>query len=133
MMRLALAYLVTGVAFVLLDGAFLTLVGPRLYRQEIGELLSGQVRPAPAILFYALYIAGLVYFCVRQGLASGWSAALVSGLILGLVAYGTYDLTCHAVMKAWSWKITLADMAWGAVASAAAGTVGTLVTARLLR
>jgi uncharacterized membrane protein len=133
MMKTVVAYLSTGLVFILLDGAFLTLVGPRLYRPEIGELLSGQVRMAPAILFYALYIAGLVWFCVRQGLDFGWGAALVGGLILGLIAYGTYDLTCHAVMKVWSWKITLADMAWGAFASAAASTVGTLVTAKLVR
>jgi uncharacterized membrane protein len=78
----------------------------------------------PAVLFYLLYVGGLVYFCTWPGLLAGWKRTLISGLALGLVAYGTYDLTCQAVMKEWAWKITLVDMAWGAFASTAASLVG---------
>ena len=131
MLKFAIAYVCTGLVFGLMDGGFLSLVGPKLYKPEIGSLLGDGVRPAPAILFYLLYIAGLIYFCVRPTAMQGWSAALTAGLMLGLVAYGTYDLTCHAVMKVWSWKVTLIDMAWGAIASAAACTCGSLATAAI--
>ena len=130
MNRLLIASVSTAVIFATLDGAFLAIVGPRLYRPEIGSLLAEKVRLAPAVLFYLIYISGLVYFAVRPGLEAGWSQALVSGAILGLVAYAAYDLTCAAVMTTWSVKVTVADMAWGALASAAAAAAGTAIARR---
>ena len=133
MLKLSIAYVATALVFVVMDGAWLSLVGPRLYRPEIGELLSDKVRLAPAIVFYLLYVTGLVYFAVRPGLASGWAQAVVPGLMLGLVAYGAYDLTCQAVMRVWSVKITAGDMIWGAFASAVASAAGAATTPALLR
>ena len=57
----------------------------------------------------------------------------MSGAILGLVAYGAYDLTCQAVMKTWSTKVSAADMAWGAFASAVASAAGVAITQALSR
>jgi uncharacterized membrane protein len=136
MLRIGLAYVCTGVVFLALDAGFLTLVGPRLYRPDIGAILGDSVRIAPAILFYLLYIAGLIYFCVGPALnanagAGGWTRALTAGVVLGLLAYGTYDLTCQSVMRVWTWRITLVDMAWGAFASGAASAVGLLATSAL--
>ena len=128
MLRIGLAYLCTGVVFLVLDAGFLTLVGLRLYRPDIGPLLGDGVRLAPAILFYLLYIAGLVWFCVAPALGGSWMKALSAGVVLGLVAYGTYDLTCQSVMRVWSWKVTLVDLAWGAVASGIASALGLLAT-----
>jgi len=126
MLKIGLAYICTAVVFLLMDAAFLSLIGPRLYRPDIGPLLGDSVRAAPAILFYLLYIAGLVYFCVQPAQSAGWTRALSAGIALGLVAYGTYDLTCQSVMRLWSWKITLVDLAWGAFASGVASTLGLL-------
>ncbi len=127
MMKLGLiGYLCTGAAFAVLDAGWLSLVGPHLYRPALDPLLADQVRIAPAIVFYALYIAGLTWFCVLPTLAEGWTGALIAGVLLGLVAYGAYDLTCHATMKVWSLNVTLADMAWGAFASGVASAIGSL-------
>lgn len=127
MLKLGLiAYLCTGAAFAVMDGAWLTLAGPHLYRPALDPLLADQVRIAPAIAFYGLYIAGLTWFCVLPTLVEGWTGALIAGVLLGLVAYGAYDLTCQATMKVWSLKITLADLAWGAVASGLASAAGSL-------
>ena len=133
MLRFALAYLCTGAVFVVLDAAFLTLVGPRLYKPDLTPLLGEGVRAAPAVLFYLVYIFGLTWFCVAPALAAGggWSRALVSGVVLGLVAYATYDLTCQAVMRVWTWKVTLADIAWGMAAGGAASAFGLLATLAL--
>jgi uncharacterized membrane protein len=132
MLKFGLANVCTGLVYLALDACFLALVGPRLYRPDIGSILGDSVRLAPAILFYLLYIAGLVYFCVGPSLGVGWTRTLAAGLVLGLVAYGTYDLTCQSVMRVWSWKITLVDMAWGAFASGVASTLG-LLAANALR
>ena len=128
MLKLAIAYLSTGVVFLVLDGAFLTLAGMKLYKPEIGSLISEQVRLGPAAAFYFLYVGGLIYFCVAPNLGGDWTKAAVAGAILGLVAYGTYDLTCHAVMKVWSTKVTVIDMAWGAIVSGVACGAGVVLS-----
>ncbi len=133
MPRLAIAYLVTGLVFLTLDGGWLSLVGPRLYRPEIGALLAEKIQAPPAILFYLIYLTGLIYFCVAPNLEKGWVKAAVSGAVLGLVAYGAYDLTCQTVMKTWSTKVSVADMAWGAFASAVASAAGVAITRSLSR
>ena len=129
--RVAIAYVTTAVVFLVLDGGWLAVAGPRLYRPELGSLLADKVRIAPALVFYLMYVAGLVYFAVLPGAAAGWRAALVPGVVLGVLAYGTYDLTCAATMARWSTKVTVADMIWGGVASGAAATIGALVTRAL--
>ncbi len=133
MPRLAIAYVVTGLVFLTMDGGWLTLVGPRLYQPEIGALLAEKIQAAPAVLFDLIYLSGLIYFAVAPNLDKGWAKAAVSGAVLGLVAYGAYDLTCQAVMKTWSTKVSVADMAWGAFASAAASAAGVAITRAVAR
>ncbi len=131
MTRIAMAYIATALAFIVLDGGWLAVAGPRLYRPELGSLLAEKVRLAPAIVFYLMYVAGLVYFAVLPGATSGWTAAVVPGAVLGVLAYGTYDLTCAATMAHWSTKVTVADMIWGGVASGAAAAAGAAITRAL--
>jgi uncharacterized membrane protein len=126
--RLLIAYVATAVVFLILDGVWLTLAAPRLYRPEIGHLLADKVQLGPAIAFYLLYVAGMVWFCVRPNLGAGWGPAALSGVVLGLVAYGAYDLTCQATMRDWSIKVTVADLAWGAFATATASGAGVFLT-----
>jgi uncharacterized membrane protein len=122
------AYIGTAVVFVALDAGWLTLVGPRIYRPVEGVLLTGSVKIAPAIAFYLLFIAGLVYLAVRPALASGRVAeSMVSGAVSGLVAYSTYALTNHAVMRGWTPTMTLADMGWGTVLGALGSASGFFV------
>jgi uncharacterized membrane protein len=111
------ALLVMGV----LDAVWLGVIARDLYRREIGELMAAQVRLLPAALFYLGYPAGLVALALQPTPDSIWMAAWRSALF-GLVAYGTYDLTNMATLRQWSATLTLADMAWGAFASALAGT-----------
>ena len=131
MLKTTIAYVATGLVFLALDGGWLALVGPALYRPEIGVLLAQKIQAPPAVLFYLIYVAGLVYFAVAPGLERGWKKAAVSGAVLGLVAYGAYDLTCQAVMKTWSTKVSVADMGWGMAASAVAAAAGVAITRSL--
>jgi uncharacterized membrane protein len=125
MVRYIAAYIGAAVAFVALDAGWLTLVAPKIYKPIENILLTGTVRPAPAILFYLMFVAGIVFFAVRPALASGHaSEALVNGAVFGLIAYGTYALTNHAVMRGWQPVMTISDMGWGAVASAAGAVAG---------
>jgi len=91
-------------------------------------------RPLPAVLFYLVYMAGLVFFAVAPAIASGrWTSALANGAALGLVAYATYDLTNQATLRSWSTTITILDLCWGTVLSAIAATLGYLIASAIDR
>lgn len=131
---LALLYTLQLVLFAAIDAVWLTsMIGP-VYRPLIGEILADRPRPAPAIAFYLLYAAGLTLFAaapaVREG---GWARAAVLGALLGLFAYGTYDLTNYATVKAWGLRITLVDLAWGVVLSGVSTALAVALAPRLGR
>lgn len=134
-MQAIAAYIATAILFGALDAVWLTRVGPKLYRPEIGELLMDGWRPAPALIFYALYMLGIQIFAVQPALAAGkWQVAAQYGALFGFFCYMTYDLTNQATMKIWSTKVTLLDIAWGTVATGvAAGAAAWLVLALLPR
>ena len=122
-----IAYIATGVAFLGLDAVWLSFAANRLYRPQIGGLMLDKFSAPPAALFYLLYIGGIVFFAIAPALASGrWTAALLRGALLGLVAYATYDLTNQATLKGWSTTVTIADLCWGTFVTGAAASVGFL-------
>lgn len=130
-MAYLVSYVATGVVFLALDSLWLSRMAGALYRPKLGPLLAETVNLPPAVLFYALYIAGVVVFAVQPALASGrWTTALALGALFGLVAYGTYDLTNHATLRDWPVIVTVADMAWGTALTAIAATAGMLVAQR---
>lgn len=120
-----LAALVTFVVFVVVDLIWLTGIARGHYVEAMGPLLRTDVNLFAAAAFYLLYVAGIVYFAVFPGgQAADWQRAAVNGAILGLVAYGTYDLTALAVVKGWPTGMSLVDMAWGTALTAAAAVAG---------
>jgi uncharacterized membrane protein len=126
-MKFVIAYVAAGLWLLIVDAVWLISM-VSVYRQYLGDLLYDGFRLAPAIAFYLLYVFGIMWFAVLPTLNSGagWQQAALNGAVLGLVAYGTYDLTNHATLKIWPTFITLMDMAWGACltgTSAVAGTV----------
>ena len=134
-MKWVIAYVAAGVSFGALDALWLGWAGKNLYRPALGELLAPSFRPAPAIAFYLLYIAALVWFAVRAGhagemRAGGIGVAMLNGALLGAICYATYDLTNQATMKVWPLHVTLIDIAWGAFASAVAAGVGSWAMAK---
>ena len=134
MKTISIAYVVTLAAFGLLDFFWLSRMADVLYRPTMGDMVASGFKLAPAVLFYLIFCAGLVYFAVRPAIGSGdWSVAFVQGAVLGCVAYATYDLTNQATLKNWSTTLTLADMAWGTVLSAVSATIGYFVTQMIAR
>lgn len=118
-----LAYGGALLALIALDALWIGLYMAPAYKSALGELMLEQPRLAAAALFYLLYAAGLVLLAVAPGLrALSWPSAALHGAVLGLIAYGTYDLTNYALLKAWPLGLALIDIAWGSVLSAAAAT-----------
>jgi uncharacterized membrane protein len=130
-MTYVIAYLSTAVVFFALDYLWLTRVAIGFYRQNIGELLLVTPNFAAAGIFYLFYVVGIVYFAVMPSVtASSVLTAILNGAILGLLAYGTYDMTNLATLKGWSLSVSLVDMAWGAVLTATAAAAGYYAVSR---
>jgi uncharacterized membrane protein len=122
--RWLIGWLGTGLAFAAVDAVWLTQVGPRLYRPALDEVLAAQVAMVPAVAFYLIYTAAIVILAAAPAVRGEWWRAGLSGLVLGVAAYGAYDLTNAATLKVWSTAVTLADMAWGGFATALAAVAG---------
>ena len=118
-----LAWLAAFVAMVVLDGIWLGLVAKGMYQREMGALMADPVRMAPIVAFYLLFPVALVYLTLFNA-PSGWLDAIVRGAVLGLAAYGAYDLTNLAIVRDWPLRISMIDWAWGAVICAAAAAAG---------
>ena len=132
--KYTVAYIATGLAFALIDSVWLRTMYKRLYQPEIGELMvRGGFRMGPAIVFYVLYIVGMMIFAVGPALAAGkWQIALLQGALLGFFCYMTYDLTNYATLKVWSLKVTILDMIWGTVLTGSAAAAGAAITMRIM-
>lgn len=119
------AYAGTAVVMVLLDLLWLGVIAKPLYQQGIGHLMADQPNIGVAVLFYALYAAGIVIFAVTpQSGGSGWGPTLAMGALFGFFAYATYDLTNLATLRGWPLQLSLIDIAWGTVVSAASAAGG---------
>jgi uncharacterized membrane protein len=91
---------------------------------------KGNLRVGSAVGFYILYLFGVVYFATMPALKDGgWRRALLSGALLGLVAYGTYDLTNQATLRHWPALVTL-DLLWGAILTAVSAVAGVFAAKR---
>jgi uncharacterized membrane protein len=124
-MRFLVSYISTAVVFCLLDFAWLGLVAPTFYKSQLGALLLDKPNLWPALVFYALYVVGLVVFCVMPAIdGESWTKAAMLGALFGFCAYATYDLSNLATLKDWSTAVTVVDMGWGAIVSALAATGG---------
>lgn len=113
-MQYVWAFIITGVIFAAIDAVWLKLTAT-FYKKEFGGMLRLTPNFTAAIIFYLLYVLGIVVFILEPVLASGqWWHAAIRGALFGVVAYATYDLTNLATLKKWSIKVTLVDIVWGA-------------------
>lgn len=124
-----IAYVATGLVFLAIDAIWLTIAAQRLYRPLMGEMLLESFRLVPALLFYVIYIAGIVVFAIAPAFASErWTTATLCGAFLGFFAYAAYDLTNQATLRNWPLAVTIADLCWGTFLTASAATVGFQIT-----
>lgn len=123
--RYVVLYLVTLFVIVPIDFLFLGVVAKGLFTSQIGHHL-GEIKLVPAILFYLLYVGGIVIF-VSGGASSTWQSSLLYGALFGLFCYATFELTSMSMLKDWSWAVVVVDIAWGSFVTAISSTAGLLV------
>ncbi len=118
--------------FFAIDMAWLGLIAKNLYAKQIGGLLKENVNWVAAIVFYLIFIAGLVLFVILPAVEKGsWSHAMLYGALFGFVCYATYDLTNLAVAKDWPIFITIVDLIWGAVLATSVSTITYYIAKKL--
>jgi uncharacterized membrane protein len=131
-MRVLKLYLVSLTAFFAMDMLWLGLVARSFYQQHLGFLMSPSPNWFVAILFYLLFIVGILFFVVVPGLESGsLKATLLRAALFGLITYATYDLTNLATLKDWPVLLSVVDMLWGTFLSLSVSWVSFVVGKRL--
>jgi uncharacterized membrane protein len=120
-------YAATVVVFLILDAIMLTLVMKPLFTRHIGPLMADPIRIAPAAAFYLAYVAGLVYLVSLPAIKTG-APLVVPALLIGLMAYGTYEFTSYSIMRDWHWQMVVTDVLWGGVLTAVSAWAGVTIT-----
>lgn len=110
--------------FFVIDMIWLGLIAKNFYRMQIGALMKPDVNWLAAIIFYLIFIAGLVVFVITPAVEkNSWVNAILFGALFGLVCYATYDLTNLAVAKDWPLLVTVVDLFWGAALAASVSAI----------
>jgi uncharacterized membrane protein len=123
-MSYVFAYAGSAIVFLGLDYIWLSRVARDFYAASLGSLMRETPDFLAAGIFYLFYIGGIVFFAVMP--AESWKGALLRGAVLGLLAYGTYDMTNLATLKGWPWRMAAVDMAWGMALTGLAAAGGYL-------
>ncbi|WP_027109180.1 DUF2177 family protein [Lacticigenium naphthae] len=113
-MNYFIIYVITLAVFFLVDIVWLALIANKLYKEQIGFIMKDKPNWVAAIIFYLIFVLGLVFFVIDPALVSGSILeALLRGMFFGFIAYATYDLTNLATLANWPLKITIIDLIWG--------------------
>lgn len=111
-------YIIAFIVFLGIDAIWLGLVAPKFYKSQIGHLMSDSPNLIAALVFYLIFIVGLVFFVIQPGVRDqSVSYILLSGVLFGFITYATYDLTNLATLKDWPILVTVVDLAWGSALS----------------
>lgn len=121
-------YIVTLIIFFAIDIIWLGFVAKDIYKEYLGFLMREKTNWIAAIIFYMVYIVGLIFFAINPALQkdSFMYAAIVGGFF-GLITYATYDMTNLATLKDWPIFITAIDITWGTVLCSATSSISFII------
>ncbi|MGD9915161.1 MAG: DUF2177 family protein [Rhizobiaceae bacterium] len=117
-MKFVYAYLIALVIFLALDFIWLGFVARGFYASRLGEMMLDQPRWAVAVIFYVVYVVGLVYFAISTGMVAGVGTAALNGALFGFFTYLTYNATNLSVFKGYDPVVAIVDTAWGTLMGA---------------
>lgn len=125
-------YLIALPVFFAIDMVWLGLVAKNFYAKQIGYLMKTDINWLAAIIFYLLFIVGLIIFVIAPAVEKGsWAQALLLGALLGFISYATYDLTNLATIKDWPLLVTIVDLIWGAVLAGSVSIVTYFIATKI--
>jgi uncharacterized membrane protein len=123
--RYAVLYLATLIVIIPIDFLFLGIIAKGFFASQVGDM-PGEIRLAPAILFYLLYVVGILIF-VGGSPGATWQSTLLYGALFGFFCYATFELTSLSLLKHWTWPVVLVDVSWGTFATAVSSTLGLMI------
>lgn len=125
-------FLIALPVFFIIDMIWLVLVAKNFYQEQIGFLMKPDVNWLAAIIFYLLFIVGLVIFVISPAVEkNSWIHALLYGALFGLITYATYDLTNLATLKDWPILVTVVDLVWGSVLAASVSVISYFISMKI--
>jgi len=125
-------FLIALPVFFIIDIVWLVLVAKKFYQDQIGFLMKPDINWFAAIIFYLLFIAGLVIFVISPAVEKhSWVHALIFGALFGLITYATYDLTNLATLKDWPLLVTVVDLIWGSVLASSISLITYLIANKI--
>ena len=125
-------FLIALPVFFVIDIIWLVLVAKKFYQEQIGFLMKPDINWFAAIIFYLLFIAGLVVFVISPAVEKhSWVHALIFGALFGLITYATYDLTNLAILKDWPLLVTVVDLIWGSVLASSISLITYLIANKI--
>jgi len=125
-------FLIALPVFVVIDMAWLVLIAKKFYQDQIGFLMKPDINWLAAILFYLLFISGLVIFVITPAVEKhSWIHALVYGALFGLITYATYDLTNLATLKNWPYLVAIVDLIWGTLLAASISVISYFISSKI--
>ena len=129
-----ITYLSVTTIFLFIDIIWLSQSFSYIYQPNIGELLRENIIIFPAILFYIIYPLGATILVALPSLEKVLLKTIfINGFVLGVIAYGTYNLTNMATLEGWSAKVVIIDMIWGGFLTGVSVLLGTLISKKVLK
>ncbi len=126
-------YLIALPVFFAIDMVWLVLVARKFYAGQIGFLMREEVNWLAALIFYLIFIGGLVVFVISRAVDKGSGIhALLYGALFGLITYSTYDLTNYATIKDWPLTVVIVDLLWGTALAGAVSIITYLIATRII-
>jgi uncharacterized membrane protein len=125
-------YLITLPVFFIIDMIWLGLIAKNFYAKHIGFLMKTNINWTSAIIFYLVFIAGLIIFVIMPSMEkNSWVMALLLGTFFGFVTYATYDLTNLATIRDWPLLVTIIDLIWGTVLASSVSVVSFFIASKI--
>lgn len=120
-------FIALGITYIFLDLLFITLIAKKFFWEKLTQHLSKRTQIGPILIFYFIYSIGIYYLALAPGLSSNdVGLVLFNGALLGLVAYGTFELISYALFKDWPLNFVIIDICWGMFATLIASGIGYL-------
>lgn len=116
-------YLIAVIVFFAIDMLWLGVIAKNFYQNQIGSLMKKDINWVSAIIFYLLFVVGIVFFAIYPAIqANSWTQAFFLGAFFGFITYMTYDLTNLATLKNWPLKLAIVDILWGTILATSVST-----------
>lgn len=132
-MKYIALFFITTVVFFAIDMLWLGVIAKNFYREKLSFIFTGEVNWLAAVIFYLIYIGGIIYFAILPGIHSeNWRMVVLNGAVLGFLCYATYDLTNMATIKQWPLVVVVVDIAWGTFLTGSVSLVAYLTASKIL-